>query len=371
MSTWQAKKIVWWMIGIYSILSFCAAQNALETQQWVTALWYIPQTTISSPFAASQCLNDIGDANRVINQLAFYQWQQRYLYSTLAANNIGTYLRIFNDYDAWNTTTSSRVYVYNPFGALSKTPAQQAPNTFVSDFWYKSHIKPANVDRVYVGYQYDPMYFVGTWYTRTGIAGQIVHNIRRMEYLIYDGVCSPNYTCFPTINNYRWLRYQVGGWGIPGSGNYRFKIQNGWTRSDQWEYLCNNIYIARCGDGIIDDPEKVWWNNVDGKQGIATNNGFANRVYTWFEAELCDDGNNLNGDWCNATCSGTGDGWFCGDSIVNDGLTDAWHGPTYTSGWVEQFEECDFWDTLNGSDMCTSQCLFPVMDAAVDEAIDE
>jgi hypothetical protein len=31
-----------------------------------------------------------------------------------------------------------------------------------------------------------------------------------------------------------------------------------------------NFYVASCGDGVLDDPNKQGGNNIDGKQGIQT-----------------------------------------------------------------------------------------------------
>src|SRR5262249_21161337 len=59
--------------------------------------------------------------------------------------------------------------------------------------------------------------------------------------------------------------------------------------------------------------------------------------------ELCDDGNNLDGDGCDGNCSPTG----CGNGIVTAG------------------EECDDGNT-DDDDCCTSTCQLPPMDEMVE-----
>jgi cysteine-rich repeat protein len=87
---------------------------------------------------------------------------------------------------------------------------------------------------------------------------------------------------------------------------------------------CKNYELHRCGDSQLNTYDTSFLNQ-----------------FTW---EVCDDGNNIDGDGCNATCSWTG--WwtpFCGDNIINDGWTEAWHWPTYFSGSIEMIEQCDDW----------------------------
>jgi hypothetical protein len=56
--------------------------------------------------------------------------------------------------------TSSKVLVYNPFGAVSTTEISQGVNSFVPNFVLTSTIKPKNVSAVYVSRQYTPTYFL-------------------------------------------------------------------------------------------------------------------------------------------------------------------------------------------------------------------
>jgi len=168
------------------------------------------------------------------------------------------------------------------------------------------------------------------------------------------------YNRIPDINYYGNTQVRLTT-GANRGGTYgdskRFRSSSLTTKSS-----CRNMNLHRCGDGYID--------STTGR--MMTGGTFAWVLFydTWFQAELCDDGAlNWTLWYCDVNCGRWGG--RCWDEIINDGWTDAWHGPTYTSGWVEQFEECDFWDTLNGSDMCTSDCAFPVIDQAVDEAVNE
>jgi hypothetical protein len=41
-------------------------------------------------------------------------------------------------------------------------------------------------------------------------------------------------------------------------------------RKGNVDLLCNNIYIAKCGDGVVDNINKAGAANTDGKQGMNT-----------------------------------------------------------------------------------------------------
>ncbi|MFA5747972.1 MAG: hypothetical protein WC872_02550 [Candidatus Absconditabacterales bacterium] len=70
-------------------------------------------------------------------------------------------------------------------------------------------------------------------------------------------------------------------------------------------YSCIRYYVAKCGDGVIDNTNKNGGLNTDGKQGIQTKDGFVNR-FGGFTPEVCDDGIN-NSDTkpgaCRTDCS--------------------------------------------------------------------
>ena len=102
------------------------------------------------------------------------------------------------------------------------------------------------------------------------------------------------------------------------TGVHTFQCQAWWQNSDplcpsvQWE-VTDEVY-PYCGDGNID----AW--------------------------EECDDGNNINGDGCNATC------WFetCGDGYLDT------NGPDNIP-WNGDDEQCDDGNNING-DGCSAQC---------------
>lgn len=107
-------------------------------------------------------------------------------------------------------------------------------------------------------------------------------------------------------------------------------------RSTQYyeKISCKNYLLSRCGDGTPDVYITGQW-------------------ITNFTPEVCDEGA-LNGTagHCNATCSAIPSWPSCGNGIV------------------EGLEECDA-GANNGSDLCEVGCVFPVVDVAVDEAVNE
>lgn len=67
--------------------------------------------------------------------------------------------------------------------------------------------------------------------------------------------------------------------------NYNLNVVNNPVNN----YSCNRYYVAKCGDGVIDNINKAGGTDTDGKQGISTINGFVQ----WFvpggiPAEACD-----------------------------------------------------------------------------------
>ncbi|MBI5461320.1 MAG: DUF4215 domain-containing protein [Gammaproteobacteria bacterium] len=94
---------------------------------------------------------------------------------------------------------------------------------------------------------------------------------------------------------------------------------------------------ASCGNGILTVPDEQCddGNNVDGDGCSATctiepmcGDGIVNA------GEACDDGNNMNGDGCSSSCTIEA---YCGDGILNDG------------------EMCDDGNNVD-SDGCSSEC---------------
>ena len=99
-------------------------------------------------------------------------------------------MRIFND----GSAQATKVFVYNPFGALSPDTSVQSAHSYVSNFGFKSNIKPSGIERVYVAYQNNPTYMAGIAPERTTLAGQIVHNVwRRPPLNVSAGGLTYNY----------------------------------------------------------------------------------------------------------------------------------------------------------------------------------
>ncbi|MBI5041354.1 MAG: DUF4215 domain-containing protein [Gammaproteobacteria bacterium] len=126
---------------------------------------------------------------------------------------------------------------------------------------------------------------------------------------------------------------------------------------------------ARCGDGVLVVPDEQCddGNNIDGDGCSATctlepmcGDGIVNG------SEACDDGNNLNGDGCSASCTIEA---YCGDSILNDGemcddgnnvdfdgcSSECTIEPFCGDGNLDPGEQCDDGNSANG-DGCSAIC---------------
>ncbi|MBI2376998.1 MAG: DUF4215 domain-containing protein [Deltaproteobacteria bacterium] len=108
--------------------------------------------------------------------------------------------------------------------------------------------------------------------------------------------------------------------------------------SDQSGDFVLNVHEPSCGDGFVEGAEQCDdGNNLDGDFCSATcqiEPGCGNGVWEPELEEGCDDGNNTNGDGCSATC---GIEQTCGNSLV------------------EGTETCDDGNTADG-DWCSSIC---------------
>lgn len=130
-----------------------------------------------------------------------------------------------------------------------------------------------------------------------------------------------------------------------------------------------NAAYARCGDGLLIMPDEQCddGNNVDGDGCSATctiepicGDGVLN------PGEACDDGNNMNGDGCSSSCTIEA---YCGDGILNDGeqcddgnnadfdgcSSECTIEPFCGDGKLDPGEQCDDGNTTDG-DGCTAMC---------------
>lgn len=80
--------------------------------------------------------------------------------------------------------------------------------------------------------------------------------------------------------------------------NYSF------VNSTVTRYSCVWYYVAKCGDGVVDNVNKTWNTNTDGKYWIIA--GW--NLIQWSSGspnEVCDDGANNGNVWhCNSSCNG-------------------------------------------------------------------
>lgn len=260
----------------------------------------------------------------------------------------------------------SSVNVWNPYWALSKTPWTIEPNQTIPDFFFLSNIKPNNVSAVKFAKQFSGNYINTWWISRNQKAAQINIKISRQKVLSWVYNENSNYKRFDQNDNENsWLN--------------TFTNSNLQTPSTKHSF-CINTYVATCGDGVIDDPNKTGWNNTNGKQWILTSQWFVRWSNTWFNAEVCDSNTEtgaacINGTLgcCNTSCSGFG--WAdekCGDEIIQP-AGDLYNGDPNNMS----FEECDDGDTendtdgmINGDDpnfyFCSSICLPTFTEAFVE-----
>lgn len=345
---------------IFSLILFVACSSFVFAQSQTFETGKIPQTILSDIREDAQCQHtDAGSLVAGAARLAFYNGQYKYIASTLKANDISSVLSIINTTNGQYGGTypegapdSTKVFIYNPYGAFSSTGAAlAAANSYVPDIFLKSNVKPAGIDIVYVWYQDYPTYLLWVPGKRNQVLAQVVHNIRRRSpWNINNG----------SAFTYSYLAYSpsVPG-GIPGSVTLHPQFINvpGWDRTDNGEYLCENVYVARCGDAVKDNYLQTWVSaSTNGYQGMFVEWGivpWAKLTGSVLPLEQCDDGANNGTSWsnCNLDCT-LKSGW-CGDGVVN--------------AWTE---ECDY-GPLNGSDLCTINCSIPPIDAPVDEAVNE
>lgn len=119
----------------------------------------------------------------------------------------------------------------------------------------------------------------GTAPTRTQLAAQIVHNIWRREPISVQVGVGTGYDWLDASNN------------TPGNGVFQLTFGPAFPRTDNGEYLCTNIYVAKCGDGVTDINGQSTINGIPLKPG--------------FTSETCDEGaQNGQAGHCNTTCNG-------------------------------------------------------------------
>jgi cysteine-rich repeat protein len=156
----------------------------------------------------------------------------------------------------------------------------------------------------------------------------------------------------------------------PGDGRFGFLASD--SKTDNYKVLSPE---PECGDGNLDQGEQCDdGNNVGGDGCSATcqtevpfcGDGIVD------EGETCDDGNNEDGDGCSADCEietgpecGNGvveEGEQCDDGNVTDGdgctakCTTEEPPPVCGNGIVEGHEECDDGNDID-TDECTNECL--------------
>lgn len=184
-----------------------------------------------------------------------------------------------------------------------------------------------------------------------GCNSQCLKEIDQPCTLIAPGECATNY-CDPTDNKCRCDQHSDCPNGM--SCNV---VANP-----------NQCVPPACGNNVIEPGEVCDDGNLVNGDGCDANckpTGCGNGVIT--AGEVCDDGNGISGDGCDANCKPTG----CGNGIVTTGETcddgnlvngdgcDSNCKPTGCgNGIVTGTEECDDGNQIN-NDGCTNQCKLP------------
>lgn len=295
-----------------------------------------------------------------ILNIALYSWQNANFYTTFQGKQSSNVIFIMNN-PPWATTSgqlaaltntgrinqTSKLFIYNPYGSMWSNAWPASPNTWIPSFLYTSSVKPdfdvlsPSTPPVIIPWS-NAAGSLPRFYSLTGRAelqGQIVHNIWRWQPLTWwtqsrsDTNTLPYWFLqYPDFNDtdyvgYSSLLFTSWGsaydpafpyWNSPSSYHYARYRNNGPVTTGQditqdREFLCNNIYVASCGDWFVDDPTGQytalanWYNWI-----VTTDRWLVNWTFgTWFQ-EVCDPGNvwlgipaawiNPNTEQCAADC---------------------------------------------------------------------
>ncbi len=232
----------------------------------------VPMNTTNSIFSCS--------ANRTL-QWAFYDGQLRRNSATVWGQD-GYEFHYYN---------STYINVYNPYNSLRTS----VNNSTVPPFQFRSQVLPVTRSPgqwVYLTIQNNFTYLQGN-NPRNQLAGQFVHYVNRWWTQAF---------IWPNLS-YKY-RFDNGQFLNSPEISYNSRATNITPYTTPLN-VCHNFYIARCGDGIVDNPNKPGGPNTNGKQGIQTTDGFMQRVDPSFDHEVCDDWtNNGQPGYCNLSCSG-------------------------------------------------------------------
>ena len=193
-----------------------------------------PQSGIPAAYT-SQCIKTL--------PYSFYEGQSFLAYETQTPNTLGS---------SWEMLDPTNVRIYNPYGALGNTLSSNTIGGLLPVFTYRSNGRPGTnhfsfggISTILVYKQNDSTYTVKPTPTPTRhtLAGQIVHNLTRRQIAGW-ATLPPSYTM--TYTNTNGVASSITSAVGPNS---RYS-----TVSD---YECQNFYIAKCGDGIQDNPNKL------------------------------------------------------------------------------------------------------------------
>jgi len=341
---------------IFSISVILLASTSFFVNQalWASRvnIWNTVTQAVANSAATNECVTT--------DEYAFYEGQNFKSFNEFFDSDLDvsrefltdTFLRIYNPGIAWATATLSNATL-PPFEYVSNWRPWEDK---FSVSWLRS---------VYTYSQKETWrtYFVAPSpnNNRTQVALQIWHHLY-----------------------WRWVSDRK--WR-PNGKNYRFNYAKGWIAWGQFNILqteeerspksywntdhnlkCQNFYVAKCGDWIIDNPNKAWGSQTNWKDWINLWNRFKTRFSTTWIAETCEvrnwttyilDSNGQEvqapaGTTCNSSCKvQTPPPIVCGNNIIewNEACEEGADGIFWTADdiWRD-------WNPLPNWQVCNIRC---------------
>lgn len=267
------KRIIHSLIALWSAV-LCMP---LITSAWLVNVgWISPQTMTGNFLWACQ----------ITARYAIYEWQSFKLNDSWVPNTT-----VSN----WEVLDTTRVGIWNPSRVLGDTLSSNTLGGLLSPFTYKSNGKP------------------GTQWFGINLTSIITHKQDAFNYAIKPSPATTRTSPLAQVVHYLSVRQILSIWGSSYLMTY---MDNNFTTAavnvnpDRRntpinDVQCQNFYIAKCGDGVRDNPSKPWNATTDGKNGILING----QILPWISvltptpAEVCDGNDGTpSGYTCNSSC---------------------------------------------------------------------
>ncbi|MFZ2151142.1 MAG: hypothetical protein WAZ12_05195 [Candidatus Absconditicoccaceae bacterium] len=220
---------------------------------------------------------------------SLYEGQSFYLYHTHTPSNLSS---------TWEYFGPSNVVTYNYSNVIGNSINGNSIGGKFTDFKYNSNgrLGTSHFGNIGGGIQTTQAWKEDAYNravkpnpnpNRANLVGQVVHILNRKQVQSRGG----SYFSMTTYNFNTNIIYTENA----DPDSYYSVVE---------DKKCQNFYIAKCGDGVLDNINKAGGANTNGKQGIQTNNGFVERVFpSTVTSEQCDGTEGVTpGYTCNALC---------------------------------------------------------------------